>query len=517
MMQAIHALSREQANEMYADVITAKDAVALRHLCQHDLFFLLTIGCRRQDMNRDWLYQRCREVEAEPNGFCDLWAREHYKSTIITYGKTIQDILCNPDITVGIFSHTRPIAKAFLKQIKLEFEGNQFLKGLFPDVLYLNPEREAPSWSLDNGITVKRKTNPKENTIEAWGLVDGQPTSKHYSLLVYDDTVTLESVSTPEMILKTTDAWAMSLNLGAHGGAVRTIGTYYHAADSYREMEKRGSVKVRKHPATKDGTRTGEPVFLTREAFARKWSDMGSYVAACQLLLDPVADNAQGFKKEWLNYYDGEIDLLGQNIYILVDPANAKKKANDFTVMQVVGLGEDGNYYLLKGVRDRLNLTERTRLLFSLVRQYRPLMVGYESYGIQADVQHVKYVQGTENYRFPIKELGGPMPKDDRIRRLVPVYENSRFYLPRRSLYRDYQGQLRDFVAEFTADEFLSFPVAAHDDMLDCQARILDPELGAVFPAVGEASIRRRRQSDAQKYGTRETPRFTNSKYAVLP
>jgi hypothetical protein len=81
------------------------------------------------------------------------------------------------------------------------------------------------NWSEDKGITVKRKSNPKESTIEAHGLVGGQPTSKHFSLLVYDDVVTLESVTSPEMIQKTTDAWAISLNLGAHGGKRRYIGT----------------------------------------------------------------------------------------------------------------------------------------------------------------------------------------------------------------------------------------------------------------------------------------------------
>jgi hypothetical protein len=35
---------------------------------------------------------------------------------------------------------------------------------------------------------------------------------------------------------------------------------------------------------------------------------------------------------------------------------------------------------------------------------------------------------------------------------------------------------------EFIAEEYLAFPVSLHDDMLDCLARILDPELGASFP-----------------------------------
>src|SRR5690606_6371510 len=130
------------------------------------LFFLLTVACKRRDVNHPWVYDRCREVEAEPNGRLDLWAREHFKSTIITFGKSIQDILNDPNITIGIFSHTRPIAKAFLKQIKTELEQNTFLKKRFPEILYEDPQKESPRWSLDEGIRVKRTANPKEETVE---------------------------------------------------------------------------------------------------------------------------------------------------------------------------------------------------------------------------------------------------------------------------------------------------------------------------------------------------------------
>lgn len=113
-----------------------RDAECMRNLAKQDLFFLLTVICNRPDINRDWLYDRCREVEAEPNGCLDLWAREHYKSTLLTYGLSITDILNNPNVTIGIFSHTRPIAKAFLSQIKTEFQNNQFLKAsLSRDIL----------------------------------------------------------------------------------------------------------------------------------------------------------------------------------------------------------------------------------------------------------------------------------------------------------------------------------------------------------------------------------------------
>ena len=109
------------------------------------------------------------------------------KSTIITFGYSIFRILNDPEVTIGIFSHTRPAAKGFLDWIKREFESNALLLECFPDILYANPQKESPRWSLDDGIIVKRQTNPKECTVEAWGLVDSMPTGRHYSERVYDD------------------------------------------------------------------------------------------------------------------------------------------------------------------------------------------------------------------------------------------------------------------------------------------------------------------------------------------
>lgn len=454
----------------------------MRRLCKEDLFFLIFIACKRRDINKQWIYDRCREVEEQPDGFLDLWAREHYKSTIITFGKTIQDILNDPETTIGIFSHTRPIAKSFLVQIKREFEINSFLQDLFPDILYKNPSKESPKWSLDDGIIVKRNTNPKESTVEAWGLVDGQPTSKHFKILVYDDIVTKESVTTPEMIIKVTESWGISLNLASQDCKKRHIGTRYHSNDTYKTIMDRGAAIPRVYPATDDGTLKGKPILMTQEQFDEKVKDMGSYIAGAQLLLNPLADNLMGFKTEWLRHYDFLRNYSHWNFYILVDPASKKKKTSDYTVMVVIGLAPDMNYYLVDGVRDRLNLTERTKLLFKLHQKWHPKNTGYEEYGLSCDIEHIKYVQEELSYRFNIVTIAGPTSKPDRIRRLVPLFEQHRFWLPHQLLFATTDGKAHDFVKEFITDEYSIFPISSHDDMLDCASRIVEPELCTMFP-----------------------------------
>lgn len=445
------------------------------------------------------MFERCMEVQKAPDGHLDLWAREHYKSTIITYGKSIQDILGSHgdeplpewkgvEVTIGIFSHTRPIAKGFLRQIMREFEGNKALIDLFPDILWREPKRFAPKWSEDDGIIVKRKSNPKESTVEAWGIIDGQPTSKHFYIRVYDDVVTKESVRSVEMMAKTTESWEHSLDLGIRGGKERYIGTRYHFNDTYREMMRRGAAIVRLHPATKNGKMDGEPVLLTKEELNEKRRKQGPYTFGCQQLLDPKADTVQGFKREWLQFYTGKKapeDAKYMNKYILVDPANDKKKKSDYTAIWVIGLGADGYVYVLDIVRDRLSLSERTAKLFELHRYWmmpdQKIPVGYEKYGKDTDIEHIEEQMKSENYRFVIVPLGGSMAKNDRIRRIIPDFERGEILLPTTHSYVTYEKKSVDLIHEFIEEEYIPFPVGDHDDMLDALARVKD--MPTKFPA----------------------------------
>jgi phage terminase large subunit-like protein len=481
--------SREHAISVYRSVIAQACELGAesvrrvkRELAKRDLFFLLSYVLGRPDVNKNWIFERCREVESAPDGYLDLWAREHYKSTLITFGLTIQEVLRDPEVTVGIFSYSRPIGKAFLRQIKREFEANEMLRGLFPDIFWEKPDRDAPKWSEDDGIVVRRTSNPKESTIEAWGLVDGQPTSKHFKLMVYDDVVTKDSVTTPDMIRKVTEAWEVSRNLTSEGGRTRYIGTRWHVADTYREILARGAAKERRHAVTEDGTEDGNPVLWTRERVIEKRREMGPYVFGSQMLLDPTADRTQGFRDEWLRFYEKDSDFDGLNKYLLVDAASEKKKSSDYTAMVVIGLSSNYDVYLLDAIRDRLSLRERGDAVFSLHRRWRVKGIGYEKYGMMADVEYLKERMARENYYFDIAELGGQVAKTDSIRRMVPIFEAGRFRLPRMLHKTDYEGRVVDLVQSFVDEEYKPFPVGLHDDMLDAISRIQDPEMFLTWP-----------------------------------
>lgn len=411
---------------------------AIRELIKVDRYYLLVKILRRKDLLHPWLYARCREVEAAPDGYIDIWAREHYKSSIVSYGGVIQEVVRDPEITVGIFSHTKPIAKAFLAQIKREFEANEILRGLFPEILWEDPQRQSPSWSLDNGIIVKRLGNPKEATIEAHGLVDGQPTSKHFKLLVYDDVVVPESVSTPDQIAKTTEAWSLSDNLGSIGGRKWHLGTRYHFADTYSEIIKRGAALPRIYPATDDGTADGKPVLFPQRVWDDKKRDQLESTIATQMLANPLAGKQRMFNVEDLQVY--EIRPLTLMAYLLIDPARSVKKDSANTAMVVLGVDAAGNKYLLDGVDHKMDLMDRWRWMRDLWLKWveapgvAGLQVGYERFGAIADLDYFRERQRIERTTFEIVELEWPRDgegsKKDRVQRLVPDIKGHRFYIP---------------------------------------------------------------------------------------
>lgn len=409
-----------------------------------DRYFLLVYLLRRIDLAQHgskgsrWLYERCREVEAEPDDHLDLWAREHYKSSIITFGGIVQEILRDAELTIGIFSFNNKEARKPLRQVKTEFEENEKLKRLYWRVLWENPKKQAPKWSENDGLIVKRKSNPKEPTLGAYGLVDGMPTGSHFGLRVYDDVVTLESVSGPEMVKKVTTARELSDNLGKRGGREWNIGTRYHFGDTYGIFLGREVFKARIYPATDNGTLEGEPVFLTPEEWASKKRKQPSTVAA-QMLQNPLAGTELLFDPLWFRGYFCRPYTV--NVYILCDPSKGSpNRRSDRTAMAVIAVDANGNKYLVDGFCHRMNLTERWMSLKLLYRKWKAVggvatvQVGYEQYGMLTDIEHFEHMMKLEKKFFIIKEVSWTRDhgeaKTDRMERLAPDFEESRFFMP---------------------------------------------------------------------------------------
>lgn len=228
---------------------------------------------------------------------------------------------------------------------------------------------------------------------------------------------------------------------------------------------------------------------LSRDVLNELQENMGNYAYAGQYLQEPVPLGGGEFKQDYVNYYlSSELNVRGMNIYITVDPATSKKKTSDYTAMCVWALGADNNYYIIDGLKERLNPTERINKLFDLHKKWneksgKPPKVGYERYGMMSDTHYIEQKQKDESYRFPLREIHSGMQKEERIRRLVPPMEQGRIWLPSDLYYKNHKGLPVNFMSDIVEQEMLLFPFAAHDDFLDAMSMIFD--VGAIFPKSG--------------------------------
>ena len=192
------------------------------------------------------------------------------------------------------------------------------------------------------------------------------------------------------------------------------------------------------------------------------------------------------FKENWYTENSWkQIDEANLNKIIMIDPASSKKIDCDFTAMVVLGLSEDRHVHVLDVVHDRLELTGRARELFRLHRKWKPVFVGYEQYGMQADIAYMKEKMRAINHRFTITPLGGSMRKVDRIKRLGPWLENGFFHGPN-TMWRTREDGSEVDVAELFRDQLRTFPASVTDDLIDATSRFTDEIVPLEWPQWGQ-------------------------------
>ena len=481
---------------------------------------------------RPFLFERCEEVQGEPDGYLDIWARDHYKSTIITYGMTIQEILRNPEITICIYSYNISTAQKMLVQIRTALQ-HPILVSCFPEILFENTNVQTwkdedggthqMEWSSD-GFTVKRRGNPKEHTLECSGLVTGQKTGGHYNLLIYDDTVTPESVATKAQIDKTTSQFEMSLNTGSTANLrIRMIGTRYHLHDTYEKVIKNGTVKLRLYSCLDE---EGNSRLYSDAVLRWKLSRMHGSVVATQMYCDPQAVGSFNFLMDWIPPLvpRNEIVLDNYNWYILCDPAwkiSADADNTVFAVIGVTGRGTDRHFLVADLMVDKVNLEDKQKRLFEMVGRYtnsrRKPIVFYERVSMQSDIDHYYSIMNSTGTMFTIIEASGKPKinygmastssnmkfKDLRISVLQPAFKAGMFRFVdhsyvgnNRDVWNNWRGENEDTIETFFEEEYTKYPNSEHDDVLDVLSRCLDLDVGVQMTGTDEYVPKRRKPAE---------------------
>ncbi len=222
-----------------------KKIAALQKACKEDLRFLcknvLGMGDWEDSLHNDL----AKQLDSPASRKLFLMPRGHLKSSIITVGWATQQVLRDPNIRVLITNAVWDKARAFLNQISGYFTDKSALAQIFGQ--FQTPQMR---WTRDE-IEIAQKTSRtiKEPTISTAGL-EKSLTGYHYDLIIHDDLVDRENVTTKEQIEKVKGFYRNSLPLLDPGGRIVVIGTRWIIGDLYQELIETQATKVNGHVIT---------------------------------------------------------------------------------------------------------------------------------------------------------------------------------------------------------------------------------------------------------------------------
>ena len=458
-------------------------------------------------------------------------ARSTFKSTEVTIGYSIQRMIRNPDVRILIDNETYSNAKTYLTSIRMQLKNNKKLLELFP---YLKLRDDITGGDTDSSLIIAG--NPtfadvkaddddavmnKEPNVSCAG-VDKTRTGQHYDVIIMDDLVSERNVTTPDQIEKVKQHFKLAFSLldppAKHiYRELIVIGTRFHYNDLYSMLlsdEYKDLFDTLIMPAVlPDGT-LSFPDRLNKEFLEEQRRIQGNYIFNCQYMLNPLDEDKSDFKKGWVRHWRGDLFHLGEmgrdmTHYLLVreiyiqgegwkildkprrekvtiimtyDPASKKKKKTDHNAIWVIAVTRNNHWFVLDIVYDKMNPKERVEVIFELRRKWKIDIYAIEEVGFQETIKfYAQEKMGQENDFFSIRALTPrARSKEDRIRGLVPRFENGCVYLPPTLIKKNWENRNIDVVKEFL-DQYIFFPLArTGDDLLDALCYLLD----IVKPAV---------------------------------
>lgn len=220
--------------------ISTQDKIkALQTACKTDLRFLCKEVLGMQDWEDGLHNDLAKQLDSPASRKLFLMPRGHLKSSIITVGWGLQQVLKDPNIRVLITNAVWDKARAFLNQISGYLTDRSALPQIFG--AFQTPNMR---WTRDE-IEIAQKTSRtiKEPTISTAGL-EKSLTGYHYDLIIHDDLVDKENVTTKEQIEKVKGFYRNSLPLLDPGGRIVVIGTRWVIGDLYQELIETTATKI---------------------------------------------------------------------------------------------------------------------------------------------------------------------------------------------------------------------------------------------------------------------------------
>lgn len=435
--------------------------------------------------------------------------RETGKSSLLR-ARAIQRICRDPNHCALLINEKELLVKDFLAAIKYEFETNQLLRALFPEVI--PKDLNDTTWSATR-IVVNRTSGRPDPTIDTAG-VGAALAGKHPDSIDVDDMLSREAMENARAgswsIIHQTNRWIHQLDPIVNKSAkpfpsITFCGTRWYHNDSYEHIEEAYGGGEEPQPVIirapmPDGTtqtitafRVGEVAVFRRAAiedgrsiFPEKWSiddlarmrvrDPGLFAA--NYMNRPSDEVTATFKSEWLrrfNWLDDEqfyftddgakksvLRLRDLDVLFLVDPGGFGERLVESRARAAALVVADdlkGHKFFLDCYSEADTYLAAIRQLVSWIPKYKPRKIYVERAGQQvAFAQLLREEIKKQNLTAVVDDTTlkpGGKDKDVRILEIEPYFQRGEIFVGTGANFGEFEQQ------------FSQFPHAKRKDVLD--------------------------------------------------
>jgi hypothetical protein len=390
---------------------------------------------------------------AAPRGFA--------KSTIVTKCYPLHSALFKKHKDICIISASENLASEHLRFIKNELESNQKLMALWGDV-------KSEKWN-ETHMAITHKDGFVCN-IRAKGA-GGQIRGFRPDCIILDDIETDEGCESEDQRRKLKN-WIFKscLNTLMPTGKFCIIGTLIHPLSVLNDILKvpNGWMK-KKYQAYIDGIEKEGyelwPAMWDHARLQHRKGEIGSWAFASEYMNNPLVDESNPIKEEYIRYWDVLPAQL--STVIVCDPAYTEDVTGDWKVAAVIGIDKNQNRYLLEYHRSHAPTGEYQDAIFNMYIKHKNTCtaLGCPSGGGDREFFNglIKAAEVRKIYA-PIVELKNVFhsatgqdirnKKHRIVAALQPLFEKGKYYI---------------HVDHLEArDELLTIGSSQHDDLVDC-------------------------------------------------
>lgn len=400
------------------------------------------------------------------------------KTTVCTIAYPIWRAINDPNIRVLLAQNNRENARKKLKAVREQWEYNTLLRVLFPELL----PTSSSQWSADAICLSRSKLHP-ESTFECVG-VRGQSTSRHYNIIIEDDTVAPDFDELGEETLApshddvrkaiTWHSLCLPLLTNPSTDEIVVVGTRWYEIDLMSHIEKNEpqyhsierSCREDEHGNSDPRGVVTYPERFDEDVLREYENTLGPYFYSTLMLNSPISVGDMLFRTSWFQEYKELPPRQSLYIYTTIDPATdpqlstSRSDRLDYSVVMTTGKDMvTGDIYVLDYFRERCSPGDHAAALFDHVLRWKPIIVGYEDVAYQRSLDYwLKELMRSRGQYFILKPIKrtGRKSKEVHIMGLHPIAAAGAIHI------RPYMQEL--------LTEFLSFPRGAHDDLIDCLA-----------------------------------------------